>query len=145
MKTLIAVEDETSGEAIVNFAIHNMAGKHDSEYVVLHVIPPLSTFVNLALTPELATKLSNNARKEGKLLVRELAARLRAEAHAHSVHEVVGEGERVEEILSMARQWNTQLILIGMDQRKGMGQCFCSVSMGVLRHSGCSVLAVRNA
>lgn len=147
MKVLIAVEDDTSGETIVKFAIENMASPHNStEYVVLHVIPPLSTYLQHALTPELAAKLSSNARKEGKLLVREMAQKLRSATNATTVKEVVAEGHIIEEILSMAGQWGTQLILVGTDERKGIGQCFpCSVSMAVLSHSDCSVLVVRNA
>ncbi|MBY0552491.1 MAG: universal stress protein [Candidatus Obscuribacterales bacterium] len=145
MKILIAVEDESSGNGIVDFVIQNMAWRHDSEYIVLHVIPPLSNFVKLALTPELATKLSNNARQEGKLLVRELALRLRSMPHVSAVREVVAEGHRIEEIVSMARQWNTQLLLVGTDDFKGISPCFsCSVAISVLSHSDCSVLVVRN-
>lgn len=145
MKVLLAVDDEGFGAAIADFATHHQ-WPVPTEFRILNVIPPIFAYTSFAAVPDLMQDLRDESRKAGDELVRKIALRMRDVFHASNVEELVVEGHPADEILSMAKQWKADLILVGSHGRRGISRLVMgSVSMAVVSHAPCSVLVIRLA
>jgi nucleotide-binding universal stress UspA family protein len=145
MKVLLAVDDEDFGEAIAEFAMHH-AWPAATEFRVANVIPSLLAYTSMSAVPELIHDLREESRKKGAALVRKIALKLRDVLHSSHIEETVVEGHPADEILSMAKEWSADLILVGSHGRRGLNRLIMgSISMAVVSHAPCSVLVVRLA
>lgn len=143
MKILLAVDDESFGAAIAEFTTHHQ-WPVGSEFRIVNVMPPIVAYTSLAAVPDLLQDLRAESRKTGAAVIRKVALRMRDVFHNSNVEEFVVEGHPAEEILSMAKQWQADLILIGSHGRRGISRLLLgSVSMAVVSHAPCSVLVIR--
>lgn len=143
MKILLAVDDETFGDAIVDFVAHH-EWPADTRFKLMHVIPPIIDYVSLAAVPMIMQEVREESQKTGHALVRKLAIRLRDLFHSANVEETVNEGHPAESILSEAGEWDADLIVVGSHGRRGLSKLVMgSVSAAVTGHAPCSVAVIR--
>ena len=115
----------------------SLARDYGADLYVLHVMPlPVVAYIegplpiaSEALQEELRQKLDRLHAENGKVRV---------------LHRLV-EGEPVNEILNMALETSSDLIIIGTHGRTGVGRMLMgSVAEGVSRKAPCPVLTVKN-
>ncbi len=143
MKVLLAIDDEHFGGAIADFVMHHTwpAG---TEFKVMNVVPSILAYTSMAAFPDLVREVRQESRMRGEVLVHKIALQLRDVFHSDTTAEAVVEGQPKEEILSMAKEWQSDLILVGSHGRRGISRFVLgSVSMAVASHAHCSVLVVR--
>jgi nucleotide-binding universal stress UspA family protein len=142
MKILLAVDDQQFGERIADFAMRN-ARLSVAEVRVITIIPSILAYTSLAIIPDLVQEMRDETRTKGIALVLKIALQVTDAFQDSSVDEFVVEGRPAEEILSMAKQWKADLILVGSHGRQGISKLIIgSVSQAVVSHAPCSVLVV---
>lgn len=143
MKILLSAKNEDTGLALADFAVKRFSGKGHCFYVV-HVIPPITSYVSFAAVPELIDEFVSRDRASGIEIVQSVAKRLKQRGVcAGEIEELVAEERPAEGILSAAEATGCDLILLHDSGASGLQQWLCgSVSAAVTTKSGCSVLLV---
>lgn len=147
MNVLLAIDDSSCSAAAVD-AVINQCRPRDTIVRVLHVIEwPGSIPMSLMFCegPSAADRLVH-AHEEVRRRARELVARAvsRLTRARFQATEHVIEGKSHEEILTMAKVWSADAIVVGSHRRSVLDRMLLgSVSSYVVRHAPCSVLVVR--
>ncbi len=144
-KLLVAYDGSEASTKAIDLAVQ--CSTHDDELVLLTVIPAAlveSTFTNMLLpTIDLSTVVTPGTFKEKAIenlgkIAKELEGKL------SKVDIAVEAGDPADEILLVAKKYNTDIILIGY---KGYGKegrfLLGSVTDKVVRHASRSVMVVR--
>ena len=144
-RLLVAYDGSEASTKAIDVAVQ--CSTHDDELVLLTVIPAAlveSTFTNMLLpTIDLSTVVTPGTFKEKAMenlgkLAKELEGKI------SKVDVVVEAGDPADEILLVAKKYDTDIILIGY---KGYGKegrfLLGSVTDKVVRHASRSVLVVR--
>jgi len=128
-----------------------IAKKCDGKITLIHVYSVLSSGVvpmtmtmyePVTLPPELITKLADAVRESGANLLEK--ARKKVEAEGIESKTLLKEGHTVEEILKIAKEEESELIVIGARGLSTIREIFLgSVSHGVTLHAPCPVLLMR--
>lgn len=144
MKVLIAVDDQLFGDALATFV-----GEHqwplDSEFTVLNCISPidLNHSPDITYLPFLESTQEESL-MAAKALVRHVALKIRDLLKTSHVKEVVLEGNPKEEILSFAKNWQADIIVLGSHGRHGLSRFVLgSVSMAIVSHAECTTVIIR--
>jgi nucleotide-binding universal stress UspA family protein len=136
---LIAVNDSKPAWAALTRGAE-LAAQLGGRVMLLHVVD-----VDLAFVPELAAgnpRLLRELRRTGEELLRKMRARI---AQAVECAQLIVEGESADGIITSARQWPADLIVIGSDSRGRLAQFLLgSTADAVIRHAPCPVLTVRD-
>ena len=144
-KLLVAYDGSEASTKAIDLAIQ--CSTHDDELVLLTVIPAAlveSTFTNMLLpTIDLSTVITPGTFKEKAMEnLGKLAKQL--EGKVSKVDVAVEAGDPADEILLVAKKYDSDIILIGY---KGYGKegrfLLGSVTDKVVRHASRSVLVVR--
>jgi len=149
MNILLPIDDSSCSAAAVE-AVINQFRPRDTTVRVLHVIEwpgSLPMSVMFCEGPSAADRVVH-AHDEIRRRARELVARAvsRLTRARFQATEQVTEGEPHEEILTMAKAWPADTIVIGSHRRKGLDRVLLgSVSSNIVRRATCSVLVVREA
>ncbi|MBS1998663.1 MAG: universal stress protein [Cyanobacteria bacterium SZAS LIN-2] len=143
MKILVAVEDPGAAAIVADYAC-DKAKLANAQVKILNVIPSLFAYTSLAVVPELLDDMRRESRHNAGTLVHEIAERLAKECPTAVVEEQIAEGSPAETILSVASQWDADLIIIGSHGRRGLNRLVLgSVSMAVVGAAECPVLVVK--
>ena len=128
-----------------------IAKKCEGKITLVHVYSVLSAGVvpmtmamyePVALPPELITKLADAVRESGAKLLEE--AKRKVDAEGVQSETLLKEGHTVEEILKIAKEEDSDLIVIGARGLSTIREIFLgSVSHGVTLHAPCPVLVMR--
>jgi nucleotide-binding universal stress UspA family protein len=128
-----------------------IAKKCDGKITLVHVYSVLSSGVvpmtmtmyePVTLPPELITKLADAVRQSGATLLEK--AQKKVEAEGIQSKTLLIEGHVVEEILKVAKEEDSDLIVIGARGLSTIREIFLgSVSHGVTLHAPCPVLLMR--
>jgi nucleotide-binding universal stress UspA family protein len=128
-----------------------IAKKCDGKITLVHVYSVMSAGVvpmtmamyePVTLPPELITKLADAVRESGANLLEK--AKKKVDAEGIQSKTLLKEGHVVEEILKVAKEENTDLIVIGARGLSTIREVFLgSVSHGVTLHAPCPVLLMR--
>jgi nucleotide-binding universal stress UspA family protein len=112
-----------------------------AQIALVHVVDP-----KLASAPEggfPASAILDNLRQEGRQLLESASRRIEGEPPPR---EYLVEGSPSREIITLATEWNADLIVLGTHGRSGIARAFFgSTAEGVVRHSQIPVLTVRAA
>jgi len=136
-RILVAVDgSEVAARAVLVTA--DLARALGAEIAIVHVIDP-----KLAVVPDsgvAADRLVFDLHREGQQLLDTAAARLHV---TPPPWEFLREGNPAREIISAAREWDAQLIVIGTHGRSGLNRALWgNTAEGVSRHAPCPVLVV---
>lgn len=137
-KILIAIDSEpiAAHAADIGAELARLAG---AEMAFIHVIDP--ALANAADTGIQPAVLEATAKEDARKLIGDFRKRLPQQS---VVLEFVQIGTPVAEIVSAAKDWPADLIVIGSHGRGGIRRALLgSVAEGVLRHASCPVLVVR--
>jgi len=144
MKILVAVDSLDYGKEMVAL-IENIGATTDAKLRIMTVIPSILAYTNLAVVPALVQELRDDAREDAVDLVNAMARQLKEAFPASDIDEKIVEGTPAHEILAMADQWKSDLIIVGSHCLKGMKKLLIgSVSQSVVANANCSVLVCRN-
>ncbi|HEY9785238.1 MAG TPA: universal stress protein [Candidatus Obscuribacterales bacterium] len=139
-RVLVAIEDETFGQAIVDF-VGQLKWPSGAKFKLIHVIEPQPI---VDAPPSYWQEALEQSIARGQKLLDGLAAKLRAQISGADVVQEVVEGFAKETILEMAEDWKVDLIIMGSHGRKGFSRFLLgSVSSAVSENAGCSTLIVR--
>jgi nucleotide-binding universal stress UspA family protein len=129
-RMVVAMDGSTASEKAIRFVLHDMLPQwqlRNTELVLVHVMPLLKY-------PEV--------KEAGKKLFKRYAGKL-VQA-GFTVTEAPRLGRPADEIITVARQKQADLIVMGAKGLGSVGRFFLgSVSTKVAQHSACSVLVVR--
>ena len=133
MKILVAIDGLMFSEAAIR-ALARVIRSTDDEVLLLHVIEPPAFFEQDASLRERLTRPEQRLKQASQEL----------ETSGFEVEVRVIEGEARTGILSVAQQWQPDLIVLGSHGRKRLDRFLMgSVAESVALHSSCSVLIVR--
>ncbi len=111
-----------------------------AELSLIYVVDPGQTW-----TPEAgasAAELIKLEEKEGKRLLAEFRCRATLKAPPFEFIQI---GRPADEIVKAAKEWHSDIIVIGSHGRSGIGRVLLgSVAEGVMRQTRCPVLVVRS-
>ncbi|MGD9681693.1 MAG: universal stress protein [Candidatus Obscuribacterales bacterium] len=138
MKFLIAVDASLVSKQAVAFIADRPALETDS-FMILSVV---------AQVAGTDSHKSGVARKESfesqEKLVEEFALQLKEHFPENAIETKVVGGTAAEQIVSWARQWGADMIVLGTHGRKGFDKLrYGSVAEAVLKESDCSVRIVK--
>jgi len=143
MKILLAVDEQGAGETIVDFAAEHTR-LQDADVRIFAAIPSITDYTSQVVFPDLVQELRDESRKAAIILVHMIALRLNNNCPSANVVEFVVEGHPANEILSMAEEWNADLIIVGSHGRQGIKRFLLgSVSSAIVSRAPCSVLVVK--
>jgi len=136
---LIAVNDSKPAWSALTTGAE-LAAQLGGRVMLLHVVD-----VDLAFGPELGAgkpRLLKGLRRSGEELLRRMRSRI---AEAIECDHAVVEGESADGIITTAREWPADLIVLGSDSRGRLAQFLLgSTADAVIRHAPCPVLTVRD-
>lgn len=143
MKILVAIEDKLFGDAIARF-VSQSTWPENSEITVLHVMEPLPVDALSGSGSDRMRSLHDQRHQEANDLLRSISTQLASRFPYPTIKQEVLEGSPKEVILSVARDWPAELIVMGSHGRSGLGKFFLgSVSMSVLSASPCTITIVK--
>jgi len=135
---LISVDEDPIAAHAAEVGIE-LARRLHAQVALIYVIDPA-----LALAPEAglaADELAAAAKRDAARLVADFRARLKADDHALAF---VREGSPGAEIVTAAKEWQADLIVIGSHGRSGITRALVgSVAEAVMRRASCPVVVVR--
>lgn len=146
MRVLIAIDDETYGKAIIDFAGAAFT-KPGTLFKLLHIAEPSSVgdTVTAIYGQGINREILEERVKEGSALLGDMREQLQARVGQSSPVEVsvmIGTPHHV--ILEIADEWQADIIIMGSHGRKGLSRLIMgSVSMSVMSHANCAVTIVR--
>lgn len=143
MKILLAFDGSKFSDAAVQ-AVIAQAHPTDAEIRVLHVVEPPALLETREMSAyhSVLEKMWEAEKKQAQELVEKTAEHLRA--RGLKATGTVEYGDPKSKILEAAKDWHTDLIVLGSHGRKGLEHFLLgSVSEAVARHSPCSVEIVR--
>jgi len=145
MKILVAVDSIDFGKEMVSL-IENIGPSEKSQVRIMTVIPSILAYSNLAVVPALVQELRDDAREDAVDLINTMAGQLKTAFPNSEIDEKIVEGTPAHEILAMADEWNSDLIIVGSHGLMGIKKLLMgSVSQEVVGNARCSVLVCRNA
>ena len=135
-RILIAIsEREPAGREVAVGA--ELATALGARVALVHVVE-----TSLAATPEAglpAAELLADLQRTGQAFLRATRARLPAGLAAE---EFLREGKPADEILTVARQWGADLIIIGVQHHTALGQLLHHTVETIVRQARCAILTV---
>jgi nucleotide-binding universal stress UspA family protein len=145
MKILIAVDNQESGLQLAQYVIDHIGGA-ESEILIVHVIEPFAKLAYMAgFALPLLEEMERDAALSARVMVRNVALRLRDEYHSTRISEKVSFGHAPEVIVHEAEDFGADCIVVGCRRLKGLHKLIVSrVSTAVLGHATCPVLVVRD-
>lgn len=144
MKVLIAIEDSSTREELINFALQQKF-PDDSEYLILHVVEPIPLAgLRVGFSDEKIDSMNQERHRLGRSLIMKMGTELRLKYPSAKIEELVLDGSARELIIERATGWQADLIVMGTHGRSGLERVFLgSVSLAVLAQAPCSVAIVR--
>lgn len=146
MKVVLAVDGSSFSEAATH-ALASDVRPEGAEVLVLEVVEPLVYSVPPQMAPGYEPEMAERMReqlRQAATSVERAAETLRGSGF--KVQTRVAEAEIRGGILSVAADYQADLIVIGSHGRKGIGRFLLgSVADSVARHATCSVLIVRTS
>ena len=146
MRILLTVEDESYGEAIVDFAA-NQNLSADSELKIVHFVEPLLIGSYMSVCPsqildEIRERKTTHATKMVELLKTRLEKALSSQKVSVSA-DVITELPK-DGIIALAQDWKADMIVMGSHGRRGLHRIFLgSVAAAVVSHANCTVTIIR--
>ena len=144
MRILMAVEDEKFGDAMIEFA-----SKHEwpagSEFKIIHLVEPMMLGSYTAIYPSpLIAEITEQNMTYGSKLVSDMKNRLQSALPTCKVYADVMTESPKYGILTQAKEWKAEMILMGSHGRRGLSRLVLgSVAEAVMSHADCSVTIVR--
>lgn len=140
MKILIAVDDSICSAAVIE-RVENTVWPPGTQFRLVTVIDTVETFEDDSGCGEFSHA---KVRESRNLLLAEFQVRLKSAAILPSVETDVLEGDPEDRILTVATDWNADLIILGSRGRRGFERLLLgSVAMNVLLRARCSVEIVK--
>jgi nucleotide-binding universal stress UspA family protein len=137
-RILVAVDGEPIAAHAVDIAAE-LARQAGAELAFIHVIDP--ALVNAADTGLQPQMLVASAKEEARKLIADLRKHL---SETLAVLEFIQIGSAASEIVSAARDWPADLVVIGSHGRGGLKRALMgSVAEAVMRQAPCPVLVAR--
>lgn len=137
-RILVALELGEDGRAVAARA-RDVAQRYGAAITLLHVIEPLPTdaaaMAMLPPTTTLEPELSERAEAELSAIARETGLT--------QARRVISVGYTKHEILTLAEDWQADLIVVGSHGRHGLALLLGSTANALLHGARCDVLAVR--
>lgn len=145
MKILIAIEDESFGNTILDFVIaHDWP--ENSEAVLLHAIEPIYVPAMGCYPTDFVADYNEECTRSAKSLLLTLGTKLAKALPSMKVSEELISGNPRDCILDKAKDWEADLIVVGSHGRSGFGKFVLgSVSSSILATAKCTVMLVRPA
>jgi len=145
MKILIAIEDESFGNTIVDFVIAH-EWPEQSEAVLLHAIEPIYVPAMGCYPTDYVADYNEECSRSAKSLLLTLGTKLAKALPTMKVSEELMSGNPRDCILDKAKDWDADLIVVGSHGRSGIGKFVLgSVSTSILSSAKCTVMLVRPA
>lgn len=137
-RVLIAVDQSPVATRAVDVGLE-LARSLSAEAAFVHAVDPALAYAPEGGVP--APTLLSLAEQDGKRLLSELRART---AFRPAPQEFLSVGKPGEEVVTSARNWAADVIVIGSHGRVGVTRLLVgSVAEFVMRHAPCPVLVVR--
>jgi nucleotide-binding universal stress UspA family protein len=141
MKVLIPVSDNVFGKAITDFVLHHQ-WIAPLEFKIVYAIEPVS-FGSVEALYTLEKVFSENE-SFGRTIVEAIGEQVQKRFPDALVTRFVTTGHPSGVILSIAKEWSPDLIVMGSHGRKGFDRLLLgSVSQAVIARSPCSVVIVK--
>ena len=146
MRILLAIDQSVCSAAAVN-SIARQFIPSTTHVDVLHVddwprgLPPSEAFIEGSAAAETVLRRHQDQRDRDAALLASTAERLR---HAgFSASAALRDGDPQHTIVDCAKEWRSDLIVLGTHDKHGLERMLGSVSESVARHAPCSVQIVR--
>jgi nucleotide-binding universal stress UspA family protein len=144
MNVLIAIDEGAFLDCIEKF-VTSREWPPRSHFLVLHVVEPPSEVASF-LPNLIKETIVHDAHQYGLHLVRRMALRVRDYFKTEHVEELVKDGRAKEVIISTAKDWSADLIVMGSHNKSTIERISLgSVSETVLNTAPCSVVIARPA
>lgn len=142
MKVLVPVEDDFVAKSQIEFLL-SYKWPAKTEIRLVHVLHTLIVERSMVSSQVYLDKLMKEARKYAENLMSTIEKTLKKESPEIKVTREFVEGAPVEEIVGLAKKWESDMIVLCSHGREGLGQLILgSVSYNVLVHSPCKVIIV---
>jgi nucleotide-binding universal stress UspA family protein len=143
MKVLIAIDEISCAREVVRFVTeHNW--EKGTEFRLIHVVSPIMMDAPLASYPAFLESISQAAQEDGRHILRTTAKPITEKLKDVVLQTDVIIGYPPQIVLSEAKQWQSDLIVLGSHGRKGVEKFFYgSVSNDVAAAATCSVLVLK--
>lgn len=139
-RVLIAVEDDYFCREIADY-LKEHKWSDNVHFLVLHAVRPARVFEDSQTT---SNKLTDLASRYGEKLVNHVAKLINKTIDRCTVETKVVQGKPKNEIISVAKEWNADLIILGAHgHEKAETFRIGSISAMVSTYAPCSVLVVR--
>lgn len=135
---LLAVDVASNAEALCQKAAQ-LAALHQARLSLVHVLEPLISDAAFDTLPPLSVDFDDLMLARAKEILSDLAQK-------HAVDEkdlFIEIGAAKKEIIRVAEQLQSDLIIVGSHGRHGIGLLLGSTANAVLHHAKCDVLAMR--
>lgn len=143
MKVILAIKDQTSTEAVVRLATACLMDQ-TNEFLILNVIPPLTSYVSVAMVPDLMREMRATASSNSKKLTAEARSKLSDLCPQVKTQMITAEGVPSDEILALALRENANLIVLSSPDRNDLDRFVMgSVSRVIVSRSSCPVLMAK--
>ena len=148
MNILLAIDDSACSAAATHAVIEQFVPSHTRVHV-LHAddwpsgMPPSMAFAEGSAAAKHVLGLHRLRRSNAAALLESTADQLRRAGFTTAAS--LREGDPRQAIVDCAREWHTDLIVLGSHGKKGFERMLGSVSDSVARHAPCSVEIVRQA
>ncbi len=137
-RILVAVDFAPEGSKVLGQAVE-LAKLNQAtlslEHVVEHITSVYSSEVSFPETPDIEKRLTEKATTNME--------QIKEDCHIPEAESYIRSGTAKHEIVDLAKETNTDLIVIGSHGRHGLQLLLGSTANGILHLATCDVLAVR--
>jgi nucleotide-binding universal stress UspA family protein len=142
MKVLVALDQVTCAEEVMEFVTKH-TWNEGTEFSLIHVVAPMALDMPMASFPDFLESMCQAAQEDGRHMLNKVANTIKNQLGC-TVQTLVVVGHAKQVIVSQAKEWNADLIIVGSHGRHGFEKFFYgSVSEEISGAAPCSVLVLR--
>lgn len=144
MKVLVALDGSDCSMTALDF-VTSRPWKRDDEFMVLTVVEPIRLDVGVGHVPPPTVTIDHQTYKDSVATSKAGEEKIRKALPDNQAQSRVEEGFVADTICGFAKEWQSDLIILGSHGRKGIKHFLLgSVAEEVLKQAGCSVEIVKN-
>jgi nucleotide-binding universal stress UspA family protein len=142
MKVLVAIDDASCAEEVINF-VANHDWQQDTEFFLVNVVCPITLDMPMASYGNFLESISQASQEDGRQLLKKAALTIQTKTKMEPCTDVLI-GQPAQIIVSLAKDWHADLVVLGSHGRYGLDKFFYgSVSGEVAAAVPCSVMVLR--
>jgi nucleotide-binding universal stress UspA family protein len=142
MKVLVAIDEVSCARKVVEF-INRHEWQPDTEFLLVNVVCPITMDMPMASYPNFLESISQASQEDARQFLKSAALAIEAKTSLQPRTDVLV-GHPTQIVVSIARDWKADLLILGSHGRNGLERFFYgSVSNDVAAAVHCSVMILR--